>query len=1055
MRPRGRARRPLTVFDALVLSSPLVLGLLLAGVAAVGDYTEARQFDDWWSRAVTLPKAFAGQVLAAARTPRAMTVRQRLDAAADDGVALRLRVSSAEWDAYVANAFASDNPWVDAEIVREGGAVDVRVRRRGDTSVHWTTPKTSFTLRAAKGERIRGFRDLALSGKEVLASHIANSVPAEFGVRTPFTAVTPVYLNERYYGLFRAVEPIDESYLRRQGWLPGNVYRADTAERGEYYKGLPRNVFNNPYIWDRVAEGTDTDAAALANLSRWLLDGALPGLDDHQRFMGRVDREATARLMASMLVVGDPYHMSGVHNHFWFEDPSTGLLTPLPWDLRLLNLTGPATNPLNRFFANAFRDPFLASDALRFVHDAVEDGLLERIETELHQTTQRFAPHLAFEDLRRELVSNPGDPDEIRRQLRENLATLDEWARDGRIGFLATDAGGHWILDFESAGFAGADLVGLRFEGADADDIRIYADRDLDGFRGPGDSPVTTAASGRVLSLDGPIELYAAWRHDDRRFSPGRVHYRLYVEGPGTLRGVTPILRNRVTGETVTHGALTGGAPLGDGAGFHPWAFDTPRGRMVRLSGAVRLPETLRLSEQDTLVIAAGTTITLDPDVSIIARGLVLAEGTAARPIEFVASRLDLPWGTLALQGGGADGSRLTHARFVRGGGGREGRIDYKGMVSIHRARDVRLTNVTFEDNMRSDDALNVVHAEVFVSGCIFRRANGDAIDYDYSEGTIERCTFEDARNDAIDLMTSSPLIRSNRILRSSDKGISIGESSHPLVVDNHIADGGRGIEIKDRSFPVILHNTIEGNEIGVLSGAKNWRYAAGGSGLLALSRVSGNVTELERDAVSTLSIIDSPVGTGPAPATGEPPLWVHAAHGLGSRASRPGALGQAARWTAPLEALWSVDFRSDDARFYDDAEGWDRAGRLRLRQGGGVLSVRIERGDVRWGRAVDWNLRGVAEFVVELTGRDLVGLRVVFTGAENEHSATVPVSDEPGRIGTITIDVPPGRYEYVRFEASVDKGAVVQNRTTGMLERRGGRVDIYRLRLFETGSQP
>ncbi|MDX1393729.1 MAG: CotH kinase family protein [Gemmatimonadota bacterium] len=1040
----------MTPFDVLVLTSPLLVALVLASGAALRDYAEARQFDDWWSAAVTLPGAFAGHVRTALRTPRAIAVRQRLDAAADDAVAIRLSVPSGEWDAHVANAFAADNPWVDALLVREGSSREANVRRRGDTSVHWTTPKTSFTLRVPRGERVRGFRELALSGKTVLESHLANSIPGELGLAAPFSALTPVYLNERYYGLFRAIEPIDESFLRRQGRMPGNIYRADTAERGEYFKDQPRNVFDNPYIWDRAAEGTDSEDVARIRLRRWIEAGHGPTLAHHRAFMDRVDVETAARLLASMLVAGDPYHMSGVHNQFWYDDPSSGLLTPLPWDLRLLDLEARATNPLNDFFTTALRSPFVMDRALTVAREAAEGGLMERLEARLAEATTRFAAHLEYERLRRELVSPPGEPDELRRVLRSNLETLATWAGDARVGFVETGDADSRMLDFETRGLAGADLVG--FGGLDGTDVRLYLDRDGDGLRGVGDEPVSSRMTDGIVRLDEPLPLYAGWRHDGRHFSAGRIHYRLFAEGVPSGRSLRPILENRVTGEAVETEPIERGTALGDGIGFHPWEFVEPRGRTVRLSGEVAMTETLRVGPRDTLVVEPGTRLVLAPDVSIVSRGLVVAVGTPVRPISVLPADERLPWGTFALQGSGASGSRFAHTTFVRGGGATDGEIEYKGMVTIHRARDVRFSDATFLDNLRSDDGLNAVHSDVHIERCLFRNANGDAIDYDYSSGTIEGCSIEDSRNDAIDLMTSAPLIRSNRLLRSGDKGISIGEASHPAVIDNYIADGNRGIEIKDRSDPVLLHDTIERNEIGILSNVKNWRYAGGGRGLLALSRVAANQVEIEVDGESGISVIASPIGTDPVPPTSAPE-WVHRAYGL-VPVGRPGALGQAAVWTAPRPPQWVDEFGDEEIRFYEDAMAWDRTGPIRLREADGALSAEVEHGTGAWGRDVDWDLAAGGALVVELAGRHVVELTVVLAGPEGEATRTVEVSDEPGRIEIATVDVPPGRYDRLRFELDVDDGAVVYDETTGLVERRGGRVELFRVRLFAMGDE-
>ena len=1057
---RARARRPLGLLEVVILTSPLVIALAVAASAALFDYLRARQFDDWWSRTVTLEDAFAGRMYAAVRAPAAMTVRQRLDATADDAIAIRIQVPSEEWDAQVANPFLDDAPWVGGSVLRAGGSQDADVRKRGDTSVHWTTPKTSFTLRTSRGERVRGFRELALTGKEVLASHTANSVPAEFGILAPYTALVPVYLNERFQGLYRAVEPIDESFLRRMRRMPGNIFRADAAERGEYYKGLPRNVFTNPYVWERVASSPETDEEAFAALVGFLDAANAPGIEGHLELLERIDPSEIARLLAAMLVVGDPYHMSGVHNQFWFEDPTTGILHPIPWDLRLLDLEAPATNPLNDLFGQAIRDPRIVDEALRSVHVAAEGGLLARMEDRLAGNAALFDAHLEYERLRRELISPPGEPARIRATLASNLETLARWAGEATVGFRATAADGVWILDFETRGFAGVDLAGLRVRGGDIAALRLVEDRDRDGVLSPGDRTVpTTAGAGVRLVASAPVALLPTWTHDGRSFAAGRGHYRLFLAGlpsaPGSLE-ITAMLRNRVTGEAVEPAPIAAGEPLGGAEGFHPWAIPVPPGRTLRLAGDVALDETLRVTAADTLVIAPGTTLRLAPEVSVLARGPVHAVGTAEAPISFVASG-ELPWGALALQGPATAGSRLSFVRFRDGGGAQDGRISYKGMVTLHHTRDVRFSDVVFEDNRRSDDALNAVHAEVEIRRCVFRRANGDAIDFDYSTGLIEGCTIEESRNDAIDLMTSSPVIRSNSLLRNGDKGISVGEASTPVIVANVIADGTRGIEIKDRSRPVILHDVIRGNEIGILSNVKNWRYAGGGRGALLLSRVAGNGQDLVFDAESWLTVRSSQIGGEPveAEAPGAEPRWIRAAHGLDpATPPRPGPPGSEARWIDPLQPVWEDDFGDGEVAFYEAAGGWRTEGSLRLRRRDGVLSAWIERGEAAWETDVSWDLDAPGELVLELTGRDLARLTLVAEGEGGRSEHELRVSSAPHDVDLVTLAIPAGRYRTLRFEGAAIEGAVRTDSMTGLIERRGGRVDVRRIRLFEPGGE-
>jgi hypothetical protein len=250
--------------------------------------------------------------------------------------------------------------------------------------------------------------------------------------------------------------------------------------------------------------------------------------------------------------------------------------------------------------------------------------------------------------------------------------------------------------------------------------------------------------------------------------------YRFFLTATGTA-AATPILRNRLTGAPAATVAWRTGDPIGGATGWHPWRYPVPRGRVVRLAGTVRLDSTLQTRREDTLVIAAGAILRLGPDVSIVARGPVRAVGTAAQPIRVVPAVEGRPWGTFALQGHGTDGSVVRNAEFREGGGAVVARIEYIGMVNVHRARGVVFDSVYFVENRRSDDTFHALHSTVTLTNSRFDRANSDAVDFDVSDGEIRGNLFETSGGDAIDLMASAPRIVANRIRNAGDKGISVG----------------------------------------------------------------------------------------------------------------------------------------------------------------------------------------------------------------------------------------------------------------------------------------
>ena len=151
-------------------------------------------------------------------------VEQRLDPKARDGGIIRIIVPKLEWEAIHADANQGWDRWVDATLVDGSTQYAVKVRKRGDTSVHYTTAKRSFTVRTPSDEFYKGYRTIGLSAKDVLPSFVSNSLAREFGLLAPHTSVSPVFINDKFYGVFRLTETIDE--LREAGVTDSEIRNA-------------------------------------------------------------------------------------------------------------------------------------------------------------------------------------------------------------------------------------------------------------------------------------------------------------------------------------------------------------------------------------------------------------------------------------------------------------------------------------------------------------------------------------------------------------------------------------------------------------------------------------------------------------------------------------------------------------------------------------------------------------------------------------------------------------------------------------------------------------
>ena len=1050
-RSRRRAMAGLRVRPAalLIFTLPIVGLVLYLLLAAVGDYRRRIQFDDFWGAEATMEGAFTARLRSAVRLPAALLEEQRFDPERPDPGQVRLIIPGGEWDRLHDDPLAHWGEWFDAEL-RQGAVLSkARVRKRGDNSVHWTSPKRSFTLRTELEETLNGHRTLALSAKDVLPAFLANRLAEEAGLFTPHTEISPVYLNDRFYGLFRMIEVIDESFLRRFDRLPGNVFRGETAERGEAHKNLERNLFWNPYIWDLAARNSRAASSGDAGLRALLAWVNSTTLEEHQAINTLMHREDITRLLAVMLIVGDPYHMDDVHNQFWYEDPWSGYLHPIAWDLRLLRLERPPMQ-LNSVFRAALRDPLVLDGVLRDLRHLIRDRRFAALGDSLvREVYRRYQPYFKYEHAREGLIPEVGTPDEVLSTLHRNIALLEQWLEDGRVAYQGSSGpDGALVIDLETRGIGGARLTALLAQEARAKP-ELYADRNLNGRLDGADSLVPLVSEqvsgGTRYRLVEPLVLVPGWNTRGHGVSAGRRHYRLFLTS-GTA-GVVPELRRRFSDAAVEPERWESGGVIRPSDGWHPWQLIPRAGALRHFSGTVRLAENLYIPREDTLIIAPGATLQLAPDVSVVVYGQLHAVGTAGQPITVEPAVAGRPWGTFALQGERTNGSRIAHFRARGGGGAVIGEVEYTGAVSVQYSHQITIEHLEITGNMRSDDAFHAYHATVIMTDCVFRNTIGDAIDFDFAGGRIQRCRFDQAGNDAIDLMTSNPLIADNDIRNSGDKGISVGEDSHPLVFNNVIRGNVRGVEVKDHSEPLLLNNTITDNRVGVAARRKNPRYGGGGWPKLINTRVTGNGTDLERDEFSRLTVLGSMLGTDSIRTASAPAdlPWLYRRFGV-----TPDSIGQGAitwRDVAPTPPIDTTGFRED---FLSVADGWTGSGGVeRLEKWRDNLVLETHGREAIITRPVNWELHEPAVVLFELAGRDLESASVTVVSDRGEISLPFTPDRDFTAYSMLTMTLPPARYHTVRIRARALPGLERLGRISNLLERRSGRLELHRYGLY------
>ncbi|MBU0677827.1 MAG: right-handed parallel beta-helix repeat-containing protein [Verrucomicrobia bacterium] len=824
--------------DAFLLSLPIVVLLAVHVFVAVKNF--AVTSDLYHQVHVRTLKEFARKAMFGdlADLWVAKRVIEKLDPDRNNVENIFIDVSANELEQLYRDLPDSGDQWVDVLL----NGQRARMSLRGSVPIHWLGDPRSFHLRTPKTAMFRNRRDVLISVKQIVPQHAAYRIAEAFDVHTPDSRVVNIFLNGKYYAPLHLVERIDDVLMIRRRAMPGALL---SGENHPFLKndfpGLERWLFRNPYVWEVEGAAADKGRDVLMQLTRALADPATE-ISEIESFF---DLDEMARFLAALLVSNE-FHVDNWHNQRFHYDPINGKLHPIFWDTSLQPLeldwsdqrpVFTASYKLAYDYVRLLSNPALMQKVFAAVDARLgEGGGLSEVVARVKAVEEKYQEALFL--TRRKFNDRDGNA-EI---LAKNLAEYEKVVEDARFKFSVqkTDEGSLVII--EAAGHIAGRLEGFRVKGA-GKKAGVWQDMNFNGKLDEDDDiPLNLADSDGVagfsLVLSEPLDLVPGFRFhgEPRAIGSGirseSLFYPFIVRGVADTEDIELILSSVLSGRSATVEKVDASDVYRAVSSIHPWKLkERPPQTIAFTGGVVRLDQNLVLGPRDELSIEPGTKIEMSEGVSLVARCRVDWHGEAGAPIAFVPADPALPFGVVALQGHGADGSRIEHVHIEGGSRADVENVLYTGSLSIFGVSNVVVKECTFGRNFRGDDMLRSAYSHVTVRDCAFTNARSDAIDYDYSSGAIDGCVFVDTGNDAIDLMTCSPLIVNNEVRKAGDKGVSIGNDSRPVIVNNLFDSCAVGIETKDESEPVLFNNVIRNCETGIHGYMKNWRYGRGGKG--------------------------------------------------------------------------------------------------------------------------------------------------------------------------------------------------------------------------------
>ncbi|MDX8390534.1 MAG: CotH kinase family protein [Mariprofundaceae bacterium] len=776
----------------------------------------------------------------------------------------------------------SGTEYVKAAFFYDGKFRKVKMKYRGDSVYHWGYYKKSIRVKTKKTrlfEGMRSFNLVAPRTPEILNNHLVSVLAKYMGLMAPRSEVVNVNINGELSGIYILTEQMDESTLRSNGRMPGDLYSGDLVGTKRYY-GMSNQLFESAFYWEKKAvnnhypEGSKKPLERLINLLQ-----ADESEDVHRELSNLLDMEAFGKFNA-LEILSTSAHVDSVHNWRLYYDPMRSKFIPVVWDFvgwytdvrsadkkktRMDMISSPLhlllykngdflrarQHAMHDFFANGDDGAFLREiDALYL--PLKQSATVDPNFATLGRTYNGEQISLALDALKAAIV----------RVFNDVRAGYTE--QDGDVTYIESYAGSSYHIQVK--GRAPVNRLLFKFNDLAQITDSIKARLIIQKRERTKVVDISGALSITGSQFEINVPLLANYTPMIETLDPGAGHRNRANIDPANYELIFDGLpkNNQLLEVLVDHGK-GGFEPIKRAQSIEKNAFkdmhhiihEQPSRAPIIWKGDINVDEVIELDNE--LFIEPGTTIHFSPGASLILTHRIIANGTLQQPIKFVAaSKGQKPWGAVVLKGKGARDSKLSHCSFSDGSGLKGDLFEYTAMLSIHDVNGVNISHCSFQDSRVTDDMVHAVYSKVHISDSEFIRSKSDALDIDISQAVIERCRFVDSGNDAIDMMTTDGVVMDSLIEHSGDKGISVGEGSRLLAINNIISSNAIGVQSKDGSIAVLHNVTLEGNAHALDSYKKNWRYSSGGYTFVYKGQLVENTKQVTADKRSKIKLYDT-----------------------------------------------------------------------------------------------------------------------------------------------------------------------------------------------------
>lgn len=701
---------------------------------------------------------------------------------------------------------ASDADFVPGTVRWRGETLPVELRLKGDWADHFAHDKWSFRIHTEGDAYLDGMRVFSLQdpGTRTYLNEwlFLHDLRAQGVLAVDYDFVR-VVLNGEYQGIYALEEGFAKELLESQGRREGVVLRYAEDLLWTYWAAYeddlvtPRGV-TDFYLIDEFQSGRVNEDPALA-AQRDAAVGMLRALWTGERSPAEVfDVDALATYLALSDVWG-AQHAQAWHNLRYYYDPIAARLEPVAFDTQPLAEEVPVDLRHLRGlqWVVEWGDAALQRAYVRHLWAYSQPGYLaqvhERFGARFAALRAALAPEFGTTDEGQAATEDPLAPpwDHLARRqaaLRELLTPLQMTyayrPAEAPTDTLTLDVGN--LLDFP------VEIVGV-----EVGDAWLPA---RPGWAESGTLDLDDALVLPPLARDAAFIDYVRLRVPAASEAPIRLTTRLW---PLTRTVTQPV--SLVYAPPLPAGPRPAPPSLEDVLARHPYlrlaeedrTLTLPAGTWV-VSGSLVLPQGVGLR------LGPGTTLRFGPESYLLARGPLIFEGAADRPVTLAPQRET--WrGVLVLDAGAT--SRWRHVVVQDTDAIDRAGWSLTGGVTFYRS-PVQARHVLFQGS-QAEDALNIVHTSFELVDSEFTRTRSDAFDGDFVRGSVTRCAFYALGADGIDVSGADVRVRDVRMADVGDKALSVGEASHLVAEGLVLTDVGFGVVAKDLSQVTITQVAV------------------------------------------------------------------------------------------------------------------------------------------------------------------------------------------------------------------------------------------------------